>query len=160
MSSPKQVYERAKLRVLQLLSDPANVEYGASMTAINQKTPFGTMNTLKKLLAELQTHGLIERRQDPSDSRIQPFFITLQGKDYLASATEKALFPEIGQRQGWSARESGSNMQQAAAAFLRRLPEFRDSSEARIQEVSRDLAEAIGIPAPQTARRDAERTGR
>lgn len=79
---------------------------------------------------------MVERRPRQSTRMTKPRFVLRrpQGRDYLAAAREKALFPEISQQQDWSARESGGDIQQALAEFVRQLPEFRDSDESRIRE--------------------------
>jgi DNA-binding PadR family transcriptional regulator len=119
----------------------------------------------------------------------KPYRITQRGRDYLAEAAKRASTPaaepehvqasldvltlrsvpplkELSNSflerlpQDWTTLVLAPRVEKLAADFIRRLPEFDGSDEARIQEVSRGLAEAIGLPAPQTPRSDAEGVGR
>ena len=92
---PTQRHELLKLRVLQLLSDPTKIEYGASGQEIirDAARADSSPNTLQQLLKEMQAVGLIERRPDPHHKTYKPLFIASKGTDYLAGATEKRAVP-------------------------------------------------------------------
>ena len=89
----------------------------------------------------MQQAGLIGRRQDPDprDGKSRPYFITDEGRRYLEKAQQKAMLFEPYQRVGWAEREPGIDKHQALADFIRELPEFRGSDEARIHEVTYQL---------------------
>ena len=104
--------------------------------------------TVDKLLADMEKTGLVERKPDARDGRAKPYFITDAGSRYLEVARQKAVFPEIVPRQDWAASETAPDKRQAVATFIRTLPEFRDSGDDRIQEVSQQLAQTISqLPA-------------
>ena len=100
--------------------------------------------TGEKLLADMERSGLIERKPDERDGRVKPYFITdPAGTRYLDAARRKALFPEIMPRQDWSASQTAPDLLRTVADVIRTLPEFRDSGDSRIQEVSQQLAQTI-----------------
>jgi DNA-binding MarR family transcriptional regulator len=139
--------EGRKLRVLQLLSEPAEAEYGASASSIEDQTRSST-TTVEKLLKAMQADGVIERKPDPRNKSSKPVFITPKGRDYLAAATRDAVFPEIAQRQDWSTGQSDTELQRAVTDFIRSLAEFQASGEDRIQQVSQELTKTFS-PAKQ-----------
>jgi hypothetical protein len=161
-----QTYELSKLRILSYLSEPERAEHGARAYDIERDVgPRPVAEAGKRgeiILSEMQAAGLIERRQDAADRRGNPFFITERGRDYLADATDKALFSEeLAQWKTWMVEEDRERWRRVAARvaskdagrrsgyvdevadILRVLPEFRDSGMDRIQEVSQQIAIAI-----------------
>jgi hypothetical protein len=88
------------------------------------------------LLPEMQQAGLIGRREepDPRDGKSRPYFIKDAGRRYLENAQQRAMGFEPNQRIGWADEVVRGN--------------------------HRTVAEAIGLPAPQMSRRDAEGLGR
>lgn len=117
----------------------------------------GELYSLDRRLPELQRAGLITR--DETSKAAKPYVITDEGRRYLEAARQKAALLSPFERMGW-ADEVGDEKHRAIAMFIRRLPEFAGSDEARIQEVSHALAHTMGLLAPQRARNDAERPGR
>ena len=168
----KQREELTKLRVLRHLSQPLDADSDAGLkerisTGIRYHSGLSRPQirdqfvTFDGLLPKMQREGLIGRREepDPRDGKSRPYFITDAGRRYLEAAQQRAMGFEPNQRTGW-ADEAVTSNHRAIAAVIRELPEFSGSGEARIQEVSRAVAEAVGLPAPQTGRTDAERSGR
>lgn len=163
--SREQREELIKLRVLEYLSNPpqdmrffAEGNQGATATELGRVIRHEANR--HRLLPEMEQAGLIARRDKPeADGKSKPYFITDEGRRYLDEARQKAMLLEPEQRRGW-ADQVGGEARQALAAVLRGLPEFQDGGEERIQEVSRALADAIGLPARQTGRGEAERSGR
>ena len=146
MSSEETKYELAKLRLLQYLSEPENAVHGALADRITSEVgPFRDRTANRRLLAELKEAQLIERITDPADRRAHPLFITEKGRDFLAEAMRKAVFPEMALRGDWAEQEAerDQSAQQDAASILRGLPEFQNSGEHRIQAVSRELVKAL-----------------
>ena len=143
VTSPSQRYELSQLRILQCLSEPVNIEHGATLTSILRDAHPERLVTGDKPLADMEKSGLVERKPDGRNGRSKPYFITNAGRRYLEEARQKALSPEIMPRQDWSAREAIPDLQQTVADFLRTLPEFRDGCDGRLQEVSQQLAQTI-----------------
>lgn len=154
--------ELSKLRILEFLSNPRRAGAGffgeRSGGATKEDIKFaGGFYRLGRILPEMQKAALIAR--DETSKAAKPYFITDEGRRYLAEAKQRAMVLAPGDREGW-ADAVGGESHKIIARFLQRLPEFEGSGEARIQQVSRDLAEAIGLPAPETARTGPERSGR
>ncbi len=146
--------------------------------------------TLREMLKEMAVDGLVEiGGSHPAHGNIKkPYRITGKGRDHLERAENKSPpvgGPEQGQEiqdvaarrsapllrdlsndflerlpQDWTALVMATRLQKLSADFLRGLPEFQGGGEERIQEVSRALADAIGLPARQRDRGEAERSGR
>ncbi|MEU3937428.1 MarR family transcriptional regulator [Streptomyces sp. NPDC029044] len=62
-------------------------------------------STVSRQVAGLERAGLIERRPDPADQRVQVLHLTRSGRDILAQVTEsrRAAFRE--RLAGWSAED-------------------------------------------------------
>ena len=76
-----QRHELLKLRVLQVLSDPATPEHGLSATRIERET--GGVD-VERLLPQMEAEGLIEGKVNPGNKSARPVAITAEGKSYLA----------------------------------------------------------------------------
>src|SRR5690348_417209 len=146
--SRKQREELTKLRVLEYLSNPPLGRFfggeneGASATDIRDEIRETGLE--HRLLPEMQQAGLIRRRDTPgADGHSKPYFITNEGRQYLQEAKQKAMLLTPSQRVGW-ADEAVNESDKRIVDFLRGLPEFR-GREARVQEVARDLTEAIRL---------------
>jgi DNA-binding PadR family transcriptional regulator len=149
--------ELTKLRVLRYLSQPLDMDSGAALqsgirSGLNDlllepdgrsrsRSWHDQMGDLNRLLPEMQETGLIGRRQepDPRDGKSRPYFITDRGRRYLEDAQQRAMLFDPDQRRGWVDREPSIDNHQTLAEFIRQLPEFRGSDEARIQEVTYKL---------------------
>jgi DNA-binding PadR family transcriptional regulator len=110
-----------------------------------------SLASLSRVLAEMEDAGLIERQELPGS---KPYFITDKGREYLEQAKQKAIFLDTADRRGW-ADEVADDARQSLAGFIRQLPEFEGSGEARIQEVAgqlRLLTENRSKPASQSDR--------
>lgn len=150
--------EQSKLAILAFLSEPPDSGFfgrasnGATASEISLKLRGKAVNA-GRVLVDMQVAGLVTR-EGPS----KPYLITDDGRRHLEEARQKAMLLSPIERMGW-ADEVGGETHSQISGYLRRLPEFK-GDEARVQEVSRGLAEAIGLPAPKTGRRDAEGLGR
>jgi hypothetical protein len=140
MLSLKQKLELSKLRILQYLSDSPIAKDGVLTDNLPQaERGVDTQNLAVSMLEA----GLVERRSDPNHKAAKPYFITAAGTEYLEAARQKALFPEIAPPQYWSTNAPTPDIQRAVADFIRTLPEFGDSGDIRIQQVSQQLAQII-----------------
>jgi hypothetical protein len=156
LSLPRKTREElTKLRVLRYLSQPLDVESGATLKdaissamydiGLPEGEAIRQRGDLNRLLPEMQRAGLIGRRPepDPRDGKSRPYFITDEGRRYLEDAQQRALLFEPNQRVGWAEREPVIDEQGALAEFVRALPEFWGSDEARIHEVAYQLHHLI-----------------
>jgi DNA-binding MarR family transcriptional regulator len=151
----EQTKEAAIIKVL----DYVDFEPRATASDIDRFVNVRHVRSTSSLLPEMIKAGLIERQEVPTYGHAKPISITDRGRRYLEEARQRAMSSASGQRQGWAEGVS-ADKDGAIADVLRHLPEFQASNEKRIQEVSRKLAEAIASPGPQSARGDAERSGR
>jgi DNA-binding PadR family transcriptional regulator len=145
--------EDAKLLTLKYLSEPANATHGEILHRIwGAVCDAGTeiqSYAMRDVLKEMTADGLVEvRNSHPRNGNIRkPYRITQKGRDYLEEAMQPA--PRVGEAEQGQDPPGSINLraapalQERAAHFVRGLPEFEDSGEARIQEVSRALAAAI-----------------
>jgi DNA-binding PadR family transcriptional regulator len=133
--------EVATLKVLKYLQ----MEVGANASDIDRFANVRHLRNPTVLLAEMTQAGLIQRQQVPErrDGKSKPYHITDAGKLYLAEAARKAPSPGTKQRQDSSPCYSAPDLQRMIADTIRTLPEFRDSSDSRIQEVSQQLTRTI-----------------
>lgn len=144
MSSRAQLFELSKLRVLQLLSEPGNREYGVVESRISRDACPEQLVTLSKLLTDILQCGLAERRQDTRDSTAKPYFITPDGITYLKAAQDNAMFPEIGQTKHWATDKAVlGDLHMHIAGIIRGLPEFQGRGEERVRLISQHLVDAV-----------------
>jgi hypothetical protein len=152
--------ELSKLRILEFLSNPQVAgflaEGSGGATKEDMRRVEGVLN-LDRTLLEMRQAGLVIRQETSKASK--PYVITDAGRRHLEEVRQKAMLLMPVERLGWADAVGGVG-HNAIAGFLRCLPEFKGSDEPRIQQVSRALAEAIGLPAPETVRRDTGRPGR
>lgn len=145
MASRRQTYELTELRVLRHLSEPAFAERGATETELRHalsaypKYPAGMVG-IGYMLPRMKESGLIGRQETPDllNRGAKPYFITDEGKQRLEEVQRKAMMLEPSQHRSWGDEVEGP-ARQALAEFVRRLPEFDGSDEARVQEVAGQL---------------------
>ena len=140
MTPRDQRRELSKLRILQHLSEPDKRETGTIGSRL--PSPERAIES-DRLVATMLEEGLLERRPHPTHQTAKPYFITQQGSEYLELAKQKAVFPDLGPRKRWTAPAVESSLSQAVSDVLRELPEFRDSDDNRIREVTERIASAV-----------------
>lgn len=146
----KQRRELTKLAVLTLLMEPLFQETGAGEATISRDvhSRLDTRNAyqnVKLLLPSMLEEGVIRREE--SEGKRKPYFITDTGKEYLHAAQQQALFPELAPQKDWSKGEGSPALLEDIAGTIRSLPEFRESDDQRIQQVSQQLAQIMGYTA-------------
>jgi DNA-binding PadR family transcriptional regulator len=101
-------HELTKLWILQFLSEPENAQHGQAMLAIRSAVwnagGAQSENAVRARLYEMRDAGLIENRDvnlRNSNAR-KPYFITEKGREHLAEAKEKPIFPIKGEPCGWA----------------------------------------------------------
>jgi DNA-binding MarR family transcriptional regulator len=143
MTAPALKRELVRLRILQFLSDPVRAEYGATLDGI--KHGIERIRTIhdEGVLAEMVREGLVERRPDAHNARAKPYFVTDHGRAYLERQRDKERPPEPDPDRRPETMP-GADLGSLIADYIRRLPEFRDSGEERVSEVSRELTCALG----------------
>jgi DNA-binding PadR family transcriptional regulator len=147
----KQKKELTKLAILTLLMEPLYKETGAGEATISRDFDVNLENgnhyqNMKVLLPSMIEDGLI-RREESEGKKEKPYFITDEGIEYLESARKRALFPELAPQKDWSTREGTAVSVDDIAGLIRTFPEFGESDDKRIQQVSQQLAKMM-TPAP------------
>lgn len=166
MLSPTKKLEIVRITVLNSLAAPENLRDGMTVVELNSKLHHNAKAThgvrgrrenytesyfRQHVLASMVDEGLISK--DESNPRSKPYRITEEGRKYLDESLTKALSTTPGQRQDWSNSASGPTLPDEIAVALRSLPEFRNSDEERIREVSEHLAGIMARTTPNDRER-------
>ena len=144
--------EITRFKILKYLADPANAEAGVTgawrvLTAARPEKHIDG----ERVLGELVDEGLVERRPTEYHRTAKPYFVTQAGRDYLESSSPqmKEMLAALGRKESWVGKVSDDSLERIISRVIRDQPEFHDALPRRINEVTREITEAINQAAGQ-----------
>jgi hypothetical protein len=146
------INQRTKLAILQILSELSrNGPIGANFHEVSRALydrcgrdwdRYADLTGTKTMLPQMEQEGLV-RRSETKIGHSRPFFITDAGQQYLDNALKNAVSDESAQRPTWVESMTYDKLENITSDYMGSLPEFRSSSDSRVQALSRDLAKKL-----------------